>query len=184
MKTPVLLLGSLLAFPSLAAYAAPGFVAVPSPPKIIAASALSGLEKGYPSGKPAGPNTLAYSGKSIRLAIESGPPSDMFSFACDGRRNPTLLVPRSSTLKILFVNRDDDMLHDLRFGTWNPAVPGAGEPSEKSSVGTEQLAPESRDGFSTQKIALKVPSSPGHYTYFCTVKGHAQGGMWGTVEVR
>ena len=184
MKPTALSLGALWALPALASYAAPTFTAFSSQPRVIAPAALAGIEKNYPGGKPEGANSLAYSGKLIRLAVESGPPSDMFTFTSGGRRNPTLVVPRSSTLKILFVNRDDDMLHDLRFGSWNPAAPGAGEPSEKDSVGTDQLPPEGEQGLSTQEITLQVPSVPGHYTYFCTVKGHAQDGMWGKIEVR
>ena len=43
-------------------------------------------------------------------------PADMLSYRVSGKRNPTLNFRKASTLKILFVNTDDDMFHDIRFG--------------------------------------------------------------------
>src|SRR6185369_2004353 len=63
-----------------------------------------------------GTSDLTFTGTDLRLVILTGPEDDMLSFRIQGMRNPTLVVPAGATLKILFVNGDEDMRHDVRFG--------------------------------------------------------------------
>lgn len=120
--------------------------------------------------------TLMFRQKTVRLVVHSGPANDMLSYRIVGLRNPTLVVPARATLKTLFINTDDDMTHNLRFG----AQRGASAPS----VGTLGLAHKTGTAFHAADMTLRAPPKPGAYYYFCTVPGHAQGGMRGTLRVR
>ena len=62
----------------------------------------------------------------------------MLLYRIQGTRNPTLVVLPGATLKVLFVNTDGDMKHDLRFG---------------HVVGEFTLAPETTDTFGAEKLA-------------------------------
>ena len=128
--------------------------------------------------------SIAFHQKSIRLAVHTGPGNDMLSYRIDGLRNPTLVVPRASTLKVLFINNDDDMFHDIRFGAWQSAFPTSAGGLIKASVGSDPLPHIDGTTMHATDMVIKAPSQAGKYAYFCTVRGHAPGGMWGIVEVR
>lgn len=120
--------------------------------------------------------TLTFRQKMVHLVVRSGPSNDMLSYRIAGLRNPTLVVPAGATLQALFLNTDDDMTHNLRFGAQHAAP--------APSVGTPGLAHKTQAAFHAADVTLRVPPKPGTYYYFCTVPGHAQGGMWGTLRVR
>lgn len=120
--------------------------------------------------------TLTFRQKTVRLVVRSGPASDMLSYRIAGLRNPTLVVPAGATIKALYINTDDDMTHNLRFGAQHVA--------SAPSVGTPNLAHKAETIFHAADVTLRVPAKPGTYYYFCTVLGHSQGGMWGILIVR
>ncbi len=119
---------------------------------------------------------LTFSQKTVRLVARSGPANDMLSYRIDGLRNPTLVVPAGGTVKVLYINTDDDMTHNLRFGLQHSG--------SAPSIGTPNLAHKTETAFHSADVTLKMPSKPGTYYYFCTVPGHAAGGMWGAIKVR
>lgn len=123
--------------------------------------------------------------KTARRIIVTGPDNDMLSYRLGRVRSPTLSVTESATLTILFVNTDDDMAHNLRFG----AAPKGAYPSDmaayvKASAGTPELPHRAETVLHGDEITVKAPDKPGAYAYFCTVRGHAAGGMAGTILVR
>ena len=120
--------------------------------------------------------TLTFRRKTVRLVVRSGPANDMLSYRIAGLRNPTLVVPAGAMLKTLFINTDDDMTHNLRFGTQHAI--------SAPSVGTPGLAHKTAATFHAVDVTLRVPPKSGTYFYFCTVPGHVQGGMWGAIRVR
>jgi hypothetical protein len=131
-------------------------------------------------GKIEGSN-LTFTDKEIRLVVTTGPEDDMLSYRIQGLRNPTLVAPAGATLKILFVNGDDDMRHDLRFG--KPAADFSITPDIAATVGSSRLEPKSDDEtMQAEEIVIKA-GSMGAYQYFCSVRGHAKGGMWGNIAV-
>lgn len=126
--------------------------------------------------------TLTFRRKTVRLVVTSGPDKDMLSYRIAGLRNPTLVVPVGATLKALFINTDEDMAHNLRFSAQR--APFRKAPPEGATVGTADLPHRTKTALHAEDVTLHVPARPGAYTYLCTVPGHAQGGMYGTLIVR
>src|SRR5690349_262288 len=114
MKKIILLLFLALFF-SANAFAGEGFKLVSSEKKTLKLTELIQIEKGRTLGKKDNQN-LTFTEREIRLVVKTGPADDMLSYRIQGVRNPNLIVPSGATLKILFVNSDEDMKHDVRFG--------------------------------------------------------------------
>ena len=123
---------------------------------------------------------LTFAQKEINLVARSGPEDDMLSFRIQGARNPTLAIPSGATLKILFVNTDDDMTHDFLVGAAKAPFPE--HPDTAQTVGSDRLDHAKNETFSAQQVTIGAPQD-GVYSYFCSVSGHAQKGMWGTIAV-
>ncbi len=127
-------------------------------------------------------NSVVVKGKNARIVVRTGPKSDMMSYRLMGIRNPTITVPAGAKLIILFVNVDDDMLHDLHFTVSLP--PFESKVNRIGSVGSSALPPMKGKSFSTQKITFTAPTKVGTYTYLCTTAGHAAAGMFGKLVVK
>jgi rusticyanin len=168
--------------PSFARAAVP-FTLAASSPKSLSTAAIAFAEKfETPAKVSADGKTLTFTRKTVRLVVHSGPDSDMLSYRIAGIRNPMLVVPAGATLKVLFINEDEDMKHNLRFGAAKP--PFAQTPVLTGTVGTHDLAPHAKEVRHGEELVVRAPESPGTYTYVCTIKGHAKGGMYGTVVVK
>lgn len=168
-------------FFSANAFAHEAFTLVSSERKIVKESDLDGLKKSQTAGK-IEKNNLTYTEKEIRLVVVTGPEDDMLSYRIQGVRNPNLIVPAGATLKILFVNADVDMRHDVRFGHVAKAFELAPEITE--TAGTNRLEHKSEEDAAIQaeEIVVKAAST-GAFKYFCSIRGHAKGGMWGNILV-
>jgi rusticyanin len=166
--------------------AAPGpFTLVMAAPKTLTAAAITAAQRTETHGQvSSSKKTLAFHQKVVRLVAVTGPDNDMLSYRIDGLRNPTLIVPKRATLRVLFVNTDDDMAHNIRFGMIEKSYPNVMNAYLKNSVGAPPLPHKTRTTFTGQELTLHAPATPGTYAYLCTVRGHAQGGMVGTVIVR
>jgi rusticyanin len=126
-------------------------------------------------------DTLTFTETEIRLVVTTGPEDDMLSYRIQGVRNPTLAVPAGATLKILFVNTDLDMKHDLMFGDLTSPFELA--PNVEKAVGSSRLEPQAEDETLTVNELTIKANENGQFTYFCSVRGHAKGGMWGNIAV-
>ncbi|MBS1723444.1 MAG: multicopper oxidase domain-containing protein [Armatimonadetes bacterium] len=125
--------------------------------------------------------SLSFTGKAANLVVRTGPEKDMMSFWTRGLRNPTIIVAAGSTMKVLFVNTDEDMLHNFRItGT---APPFDAKMGDRGSVGSASLPHKSGKSYTGQQLVFKVPTQKGTYYYVCTVPGHAAAGMYGKVVV-
>jgi hypothetical protein len=165
---------------SAAAYAHTAFTLVSSEKKTIKESDLVELVKGSSVGTIVGSN-LTFKESEIRLLIVTGPEDDMLSYRIQGVRNPNLVVPTGATLRIMFVNVDHDMRHDIRFGHVTGDFPIAPEIAE--TAGSTKLTARTADGvLQAEEIVLKSGANGG-YRYFCSIRGHAKGGMWGNIFV-
>lgn len=156
------------------------FTLVSSERTTLSAAALAVAESEQTMGRTDG-QTLRFTQNEIRLVVTTGPEDDMLSYRIQGMRNPVLAVPSGAVLRILFANTDYDMRHDIRFAHRNPPFDLA--PALDASAGAERLTARSEDNvFQAEDIVLRAVSN-GNYTYFCSVRGHARGGMWGNIAV-
>jgi plastocyanin len=179
MKKYILLSFLTLIF-SVNAFAHQAFMLISSEKKTIKLAELIEVEKTRTLGKKENSN-LTFTEKEIRLVILTGPEDDMLSYRVQGLRNPNLIVPSGATLKILFVNKDVDMRHDVRFGHVAGEFTIAPEIAE--TAGSEKLTAKSEDNvMQAEEIVIKT-SEDGAYKYFCSVRRHAKGGMWGNILV-
>ncbi|MFK9175241.1 hypothetical protein ACJEI5_25075, partial [Escherichia coli] len=59
-------------------------------------------------------NTVTFRSNSVSfVAVASGPGAGMFGFEIAGLKNPTVVVPLGSNVKVEVVNADGDMAHGL-----------------------------------------------------------------------
>jgi rusticyanin len=165
---------------SAAAKAHSPFTLVSSEKKTIKAAEMILLQKGQTIGTKLG-TQLAFTESTVRLVIFTGPEDDMLSYQIQGMRNPTLVVPTGVTMRILFVNVDQSMRHDVRFAHMMPPFDVA--PAIDESAGSTRLTAKAEDGtVQAEEIVIKA-NSKGEYVYFCSVRTHAKGGMWGNIAV-
>ena len=175
---------ALLCLAPAAAFAAP-FTLVRGASQTLTPAALAAAQKKQtPGAVSADGRTLTFTQKTVHLVAVTGPENDMLSYRVNGLRNPTLVVPHGAALTLLFVNTDDDMAHDIRFGPALTIYPNAMNAYVKTSAGTPELAHQSEAVLHGEEVTLRMPDAPGVYSYVCTVRGHAQGGMTGKVVVR
>ena len=125
-------------------------------------------------------NALKFSQNEIQLVVRTGPDDDMLSYRIQGLRNPTIVVPEMTTIKVLFINADEDMSHDFRFGAVNP--PFKAHPDVSKTAGSDQLLPEADGTYNAQEFSYHVHSKS-TFHYFCSVGSHAKNGMWGAIVV-
>src|SRR5688500_8788093 len=155
MRKIVLLIMIMVAAIGVEVSAHTPFTLVSSEKKTINQSDLGKLELTRTAGKIEGAN-LTFIEKEIRLVIITGPEDDMLSYRIQGVRNPNLVVPAGATLRILFVNVDTDMRHDVRFGHVPGEFPVA--PEITTSVGSTKLAGRA-DGSVLQAEELVIKAS-------------------------
>lgn len=177
-----LLAGIAITNAGMVAQAAPdvGVTLAWAQPKTLSVSQAAAADKtATPGLVSADKKSLTFRQKTVRLVVHSGPTNDMLSYRIAGLRNPTLTVPAGATLKALFINTDDDMMHNLRFTVQKPPFKGP-----VKSAGTTNLPHKSETAYHAEDLTMRVPTHAGTYTYLCTVPGHAAGGMYGTLIVR
>ena len=149
--------------------------------KTLTAEELAQAETTQTSGVLSADKTkLTFTAPTVHLIARTGPEDDMLSYRIQGARNPSLIVPTGAVLDITFVNTDEDMPHDLHFGAAQTPFPIA--PDTTNAVGTSKLPHQQNDQFSGEQISIRA-NSDGAYRYFCSVRGHAKGGMFGTILV-
>jgi plastocyanin len=176
----IFLLSFMVASFAVSAFAHEAFKLVSAKRKIITEADVLALEKERTAAAAEG-TTLTFTQNDIRLLIVTGPEDDMLSYRVLGIRNPTLVVQPGATLRILFVNRDGDMLHDVRFG--HVMAEFGLTPEIAETVGSEKLAAHEESApMQAEEIVIQAREG-GAYKYFCSVRGHAKGGMWGNILV-
>lgn len=179
MKKLILLLLSAL-FLSANAFAHEAFTLVSSEKKTLKDADLAAATQTRTVGKKDG-SILSFTENEVRLVVFTGPEDDMLSYRIQGMRNPTLVVPSGATLKVLIVNMDVDMRHDLTFGHLTPPFQIA--PDKAMTAGSGALDHKTDDDiYNAEELTVKA-NSDGQYVYFCSIRGHAKGGMWGNIAV-
>ena len=126
--------------------------------------------------------TLTFSRRKISLVVTTGPSNDMLSYRIQGLRNPKLVIPAGAKLRVLFVNSDDDMVHNFKFADDLP--PFAPKPTLKNAAGSHDLAHRTEKSMHAEELLIAGPTEKGNFSYVCTTSGHAAAGMFGLVVVR
>lgn len=153
----------------------------------VSASATTALGTQVPAGATVDrvANRLTFSGQRVALTVLASPTMPAENFRIAGLTNPTVVVPRGATVTISLVNADEDMAHGL-------VVTTGGDSSSYMPMMTTSLA---FPGAAVWFLGTPTPagmheatmtftaSTPGTYTYLCSVPGHAQEGMVGTFVV-
>jgi plastocyanin len=165
---------------SASGFAHESFKLVSSEKKIVKETEIANLEKSQTPGAKDKIN-LTFTQKEIRLVAVTGPEDDMLSYRIQGVRNPNLIIPSGATVRILFVNIDGDMPHDIRFGHIVGDFPVA--PDVTETAGSQKLPKRAGDGAMQAEEIVIQAREDGAYKYFCSVRGHAKGGMWGNILV-
>lgn len=165
---------------SVNAFAHESFKLVSSEKKTVKEADLANLEKNQTPGKKDKTN-LTFTEKEIRLIVTTGPEDDMLSYRIQGVRNPNLVMPSGATLRILFVNVDVDMRHDILFGHVEGDFPIA--PALTGTAGSTKLEKRGEDNTLQAEEIVVEAKEDGAYKYFCSVRGHAKGGMWSNILI-
>lgn len=141
----------------------------------LAAGACSGAPT--PTSPPALPPTSSApppaasapaSQADVTYTLRTGGPEGTLSYVgvggeIDGLLNPTLTADPGDVVQITLVNADG-ILHDLTIDEFDAQTPQIGQPG--------QLA-----------ILTFTVEEEGEYVYYCSMPGHRQAGMWGTLRV-
>lgn len=146
----------------------------------LTSAELEAREKAVVQGRVQG-NILTFTQKDVRIVIATGAADDALSYRIQGLKNPAIVVPEGTVLRILFVNSDADMRHDVRFGSVEGEFALA--PDTASSVGSSRLAARSAEGVMQAEEIVVRATGKGNFRYFCSVRGHARNGMWGSIAV-
>jgi hypothetical protein len=153
--------------------------------KLVASHGVVFHGRQFPSSTPAQinktENTLTFSQSEIRITALAGPEDAMFSYRINGLTNPTLRLPAGGRLRLTVVNVDDDMSHDLVISSPHSSFPERPE-VPPHAVRTPLLSARRGEVFQGEVLLIQ-PLRPGAYDYFCSVPGHAKGGMRGRIEV-
>ena len=110
----------------------------------------------------------AASQADVAYTLRTGGPEGTLSFVgvggeIEGVLNPTLTADPGDVVQITLVNADG-ILHDLTIDEFGIQTPQIGEPG--------QLA-----------VVTFTVEDEGEHVYYCSLPGHRQAGMWGTVRV-
>ncbi len=142
--------------------------------RVIRKTELSSLEAAQSKPMTSG-NAIVLAHPTNSILVTTGTGDDNESYRIDGIRNPTIVIHAGASVKILFVNIDGDLPHDLRVGDVKP-------PDTAGTYGSVRLERARDDSYSAEEFQLQMPM-PGSYNYFCSVGSHAKNGMVGRIVV-
>ena len=157
-----------------------------SSPGYVSASSARTLDSRVPAGAraDAGTDTITFTTRTASFTVVAVPPGgpDM-TFRIGGLVNPTLVVPRGATIRVRFINADNDQAHGWEVtGSGPPFEFGLGPPALAGAL-ARPLGDPTRAGYGSEDITFRA-SRAGTYHYACPMPGHAQMGMHGTFIVR
>lgn len=155
----------------------------------LSASTARGLGDAVPAGASVdhASNRISFSTSAVRLIVvgsPSGQPDETYRIA--GMVNPTIEVPKGTTVHLTFINADPDMPHNLLVTRAAPPF-GYGvmmqSPVAFPGAATSVLPPAAATSWPAVETSF-VANATGTFTYLCTVPGHAEQGMYGRLVVK
>ena len=156
-------------------------------PRIPAAQAEM-LGAAAPAGATVDPaaNRVVFTTKTVRFVVLGSPQTgrDM-TFYIAGLTDPTVVVPAGSTVTVRFINADRDEAHGWLLTSARPPFPYMAMMGARAAFAgafARPLGDPNAAGMPEESITFRA-TAPGQYTYLCPVPGHAQQGMYGTLQV-
>ncbi|QAT41318.1 MULTISPECIES: sulfocyanin-like copper-binding protein [unclassified Clostridium] len=130
-------------------------------------------------------NSITYSGNSINIVLlASGKQADD-KFEAAGLINPTIYIPRDSTVTLELINEDEDVSHALEITS---AAPPYGYMSmmqgEVYPGSFINPIPSAANGKLYSASVSFTASHDGSFYYICQYPGHAAQGMYGKIIVQ
>lgn len=113
-------------------------------------------------------------------------------FVVYGLINPTLVIPRGTSVQLTVVNLDDDMYHNVAISSIGPPYPYMAmqgmmisQQSQGAWISTMPFLPPANynQGITHEYSYNLTLSSPATLWYLCVYPGHAQTGMYGKLMV-
>lgn len=133
-------------------------------------------------------NTIEFTKDNVVIPIIATPSEDkMFAFGVYELVNPTITVKTGAAVKLLLINKDDDMYHAIMITKTPP--PYKNMPpmmSAKIAFQNACIRPlnKSSNGKYYEGENEFRASAPGTYYYICQVQDHASKGMYGKLIVK
>lgn len=124
-------------------------------------------------------NTIAFTSSAVPytvVAVPSGGP-DM-TFRIGGLVNPTLVVPVGATVRVKFINADNDEAHGGEVTSARSPFPFHIGKAALSGAFARALCDPTSAGDGAETITFATGHSA-RYRYVCSMPGHAQMGMHG-----
>jgi rusticyanin len=102
-------------------------------------------------------------------------------FVIDGLINPTLVIPKGTSVQFTVINLDNDMNHNLAISSASPPYPYMAMMSSMS--GMMSFLPPTNQGSAHEYSYTLTLDQSGNLWYLCTYPSHAQDGMYGKILV-
>jgi rusticyanin len=104
-------------------------------------------------------------------------------FVIYGLINPTLVIPKGTSVQFRVINLDDDMYHNLAISSFSPPYPYMAMMSSIQYNRMMSFLPRANEGLAHEYSYTLTLDQSGNLWYLCTYPGHAQDGMYGKIVV-
>lgn len=104
-------------------------------------------------------------------------------FVIYGLINPTIVIPKGSSVQLSVINLDNDMNHNLAISSVSPPYPYMAMMSSMQSNGMMSFLPPTNQGSAHEYTYTLTLDQSGNLWYLCTYPSHAQDGMYGKILV-
>lgn len=131
-------------------------------------------------------NRVTFSSQTVRFTALGSPATgpDM-TFQVAGLADPTIVVPVGATVTVRFINADPDEAHGWVLTSTRPPFPYMVMMNTRVAFPgavARPLGNPNQAGMQEETVTFRAATA-GQYTYLCPVPGHAQQGMYGSLNV-
>ena len=129
-------------------------------------------------------NTVTYTGNDIKIVMLGGPEEADEKFVVAGLVNPTIYLPKDTTVTLEFVNADEGMPHAFEITTAGPPYYYMAMMSGGVYPGSfiRTLPAANADEYPVAEITFQAGTA-GTFYYLCQYPGHAAEGMYGIIVI-
>lgn len=130
-------------------------------------------------------NSVTYSGNTIKVVLLASSKQADDKFEVAGLINPTIYIPKNSTVTLELINEDEDVSHALEITSAAPPygymsmMQGGVYPGSYINP-----IPSSANGKFYSASSSFITNYDGSFYYICQYPGHAAQGMYGKIIVQ